>query len=112
VNAYRYDNHVARPLRGMFKLLTPLHVACARQNMPVARVLLQYGADPHRMALEAGQLVPPTALESARATKNQELLDLLVQGDNLKILSSSTTFQFGVCIVMAATFYIFYSFIS
>ncbi|KAH8712109.1 ankyrin repeat-containing domain protein [Phaeosphaeriaceae sp. PMI808] len=77
VNAYRHNNDVARLLRGMSKLHTPLHVACYRKNIPVARVLLRYGADPHRMTLEAGRLVPPTALEVARICNDQDLLDLL-----------------------------------
>lgn len=76
VNAYRYDNDIARPLRGMFKLFTPLHVACLRTNIHVARILLQYGADPHRKALEAGHESPPTVLDVARSMENQELLDL------------------------------------
>jgi ankyrin repeat protein len=77
VNTYRHDNDVARPLRGMSKLYTPLHVACSRKNIPVAKVLLRYGADPHKMSLEAGQPAPPTALEIARDLNDRELLDVL-----------------------------------
>ncbi|RMZ70703.1 Ankyrin repeat-containing domain [Pyrenophora seminiperda CCB06] len=82
VNAYRHDNHVARPFRGMFKSHTPLQAACFRKNIPVARVLLRYGADPDCMSLDSGQLVPPTALEIARVGKNQELLHLLETGNH------------------------------
>lgn len=78
VNAYRHNNPVARRLRGLSKLLTPLHVACGMQNIPVARALLRHGADPSRMALKIGQLVPPTALEKARQCENQELYNLLL----------------------------------
>lgn len=77
VNAYHYDNPVACRLRGMSRLPTQLHIACYEQNVPAARALLQCGADPGRMVLEAGRLVPPTVLETARAGNNQELLDLL-----------------------------------
>lgn len=76
VNAYRHDNPIARRMRGMNKLLTPLHVACGKENIPVVRALLHHGADPNRMAIQLGQLVPPTALEKARQSGNQELLNL------------------------------------
>ncbi|OCK74116.1 ankyrin [Lepidopterella palustris CBS 459.81] len=78
VNAYRHNNPVARRLRGLSKLLTPLHVACGTQNIPVVRALLRHGADPNRMAFKAGQLVPPTALEKARQCENEELCNLLL----------------------------------
>ncbi|HEX3640506.1 MAG TPA: ankyrin repeat domain-containing protein, partial [Ktedonobacteraceae bacterium] len=77
VNAYRHDKSVARILRGMSQLLTPLHVACYKQNVPVARVLLQHGANPDQMSLKAGQLAPPTALEIAQTKNNEELISLL-----------------------------------
>lgn len=83
VNAYRYDNPVARRLRGLSKLLTPLHVACGTQNIPVVRALLRHGADLNRMALQIGQMVPPTALEKARQCENQKLYDLLLLGVGL-----------------------------
>ncbi|KAF1841538.1 ankyrin [Cucurbitaria berberidis CBS 394.84] len=106
VNAYRHDNDVARPLRGMSKLYTPLHVACSRKNIPVARVLLRYGADPHRMSLEAGRRAPPTALEIARVRNDHELLDLLSMVGNLSPLPSSTTFRASIFLVLVVFLYI------
>jgi hypothetical protein len=46
----------------------------------VTQVLVQYGADPHLQCLEAGQLVPPTALEIARGSNDKELINLLSTG--------------------------------
>jgi ankyrin repeat protein len=106
VNAYRHDNDVARPVRGMSKLQTPLHLACSRKNIPVARVLLRYGASPHRMSLEAGQLVPPTALEIARVRNDQELLDLLYK---LRAPQSSITFRVSAVLVVVVFLYILHS---
>ncbi|KAK3700531.1 hypothetical protein LTR37_015932 [Vermiconidia calcicola] len=77
VNAYRYDNPIARRFRGMSQLLLPLHVACYEQNTYVAKVLLQNGADPLGLVLEQGQMVPPTALEIAFVNCGQEMVDLL-----------------------------------
>jgi ankyrin repeat protein len=103
VNAYRHDNDVARPIRGMSKLQTPLHLACSRKNILVARILLRYGASPHRMSLEAGRLVPPTALEIARVWNDQELLNLL---SKLRAPRSSTTFQASAVLVVVIFLYI------
>jgi len=79
VNAYRYNNPVARRLRGMSRLLTALHIACFRQNIPVVRTLLEHGAEPDRLALEAGRLVRPTAQDIALGSGNQELRGLFTK---------------------------------
>lgn len=84
VNAYRYNNPIARDLRGMSKLFTALHIACLRQNVPVARALLQYGAEPDCMAFEAGRLVPPTARGIPLGTDNPKLQELFVNEDETK----------------------------
>lgn len=78
INAYRHNNAVARQVRGLSKLLTPLHVACSTCNIPVVRSLLHHGADLNRMALECGHFVPPTPLDKALQCGNQELWDLLL----------------------------------
>lgn len=78
VNAYRYNNPIALRLRGMSRLPTPLHVACYEQNVPVGKVLIKHGADPNLHMLEAGIPCPPTALEAARETNSQELIEMLL----------------------------------
>ncbi|KAK3114100.1 hypothetical protein LTR53_007918 [Teratosphaeriaceae sp. CCFEE 6253] len=50
VDAYRYDNPVARRERAMSRLHTPLHVACYQRNIPVAKALVRHGADIYRWA--------------------------------------------------------------
>lgn len=77
VNAYRFNNNVALRWRGLKRLPTPLHTACERRNIPVARALLRQGAGPHRVMLEAGEPTQPTPLEEALETADQELIDLL-----------------------------------
>ena len=77
VNAYRFDNPVAFRWRAMSKLPTPLHIACDRQNIPVARALLRHGADPHRKMLEGGRLSPPTPLERAMESNDQDMIHLM-----------------------------------
>ena len=74
VNAYRFDNAIAWRWRALFQLPTPLHVACEERNIPVARALLQHGADPHRKILSAGQLMQPTPLDKALESNNQGLI--------------------------------------
>ncbi|CAK4034567.1 Ankyrin repeat-containing domain [Lecanosticta acicola] len=78
VNTFRYDNPVAMPLRAMHRLPTPLHVACRKQNLPVAQVLVQNGADAYMQMREAGNSCPPSALEIARTKGNRELINLLL----------------------------------
>ncbi|KAK3686835.1 hypothetical protein LTR37_019426 [Vermiconidia calcicola] len=78
VNAHRHNNPVARRLRGTKQLLTPLHVACMEQNLPVAQALLQSGADPRMEVLEAGQRAPPTVLDQAHMLGSREMIDLLL----------------------------------
>ena len=46
-------------------------------NVPVAKALLRYGADTHRMSLQAGQLVPPTVEDVIYASGNHDLIGLL-----------------------------------
>ncbi|KAK6442246.1 hypothetical protein LTR95_001521 [Oleoguttula sp. CCFEE 5521] len=77
VNAYRFNNPVAFRWRAMFKLPTPLHVACSERNSPVAIALLKNGADPHRQMLEAGEPTPPTSIERALEINDQGLINLL-----------------------------------
>ena len=77
VNAYRYNNAVAFRWRGMSTLPTPLHVACCERNIPVAKALLQHGADLCRKLLNAGKLAEPTPLDEALETKDQGLIDLM-----------------------------------
>lgn len=76
-NAYLYNNTIARQLRAMSRLSTPLHVACDKGKMPAARALPQHHADPKQIVLDAGRLMPPTVLERARKNRPQEILDLL-----------------------------------
>lgn len=61
VNQYRYDNAKARRLRALSRLVTPLHTACYSKNVPVARVLLEHGADPNLMVRQALDVLPPSA---------------------------------------------------
>ena len=81
-NGYRYNNPIAFRWRAPFKLPTPLHVACQEANVPVARALLQLGADPHQMMLEAGELSGQTALELALVSNDRELVDIFTAGSD------------------------------
>ncbi|KAK4893194.1 hypothetical protein LTR49_028514 [Elasticomyces elasticus] len=76
VNAYRFNNPTAFRWRAMSKLPTPLHVACDEHNVPVARALLQHGADPHRQMLMAGELTSPTPLEKVLKNSDEALTRL------------------------------------
>jgi len=78
VHAHRCNNPIARRQRAMSRLATPLHEACYAQNIRVARVLLEHGADPLGMMMREGRLAPPTALDSAFATNNGEMVELLL----------------------------------
>ncbi|KAK3616130.1 hypothetical protein LTR56_026155 [Elasticomyces elasticus] len=85
VNAYRFNNPTAFRWRAMSKLPTPLHVACDEHNVPVARALLQHGADPHRQMLMAGELTSPTPLE--KVLKNSdEALTRLFEKSTLRVV--------------------------
>ena len=84
VNAYRLDNPTAYRIWGLLRLPTPLHVACEENNIPVARALLQHGADPHRKILEAGQPTDPTPLDKAIQRNDQALVAVLEATEVLK----------------------------
>ena len=76
VNARRHTNSAAWRQKAMSFLPTPLYLACDEENIPVARALLQHGADPTREILCQGRS-GPSALERARSIKNPELSSLI-----------------------------------
>lgn len=76
-NAHRYNNAVALRWRGMFTLQTPLHIACHKRNLPVAKALLDHGADPRCKMLKAGELVEPSPLNKAIEINDHGLVNLM-----------------------------------
>ena len=76
MNAHRYNNDSALRWRALSKSGTPLHIACKRQSVLVARTLLKYGADPHQKMLEAQELVSPTPYEMAMDSNDEDLMSL------------------------------------
>lgn len=76
VNAYQYDTPRAYPTKGLSVRGTPLHTACANRNLPVARTLLAYGANPRQNALTPRK-ASDSPLDRALATGNEDLISLL-----------------------------------
>ena len=81
VNGHRYDNSVAFRWKAFHKLLTPLHECCYAGNVPVAKALLERGADPNRQMLQTRVLVDPTALQQACRDGNTALVELFEKSE-------------------------------
>lgn len=79
VDAHRYDNNdEAIRYRWFSKRGTPLHTACSEENIPVAEVLLRYGANPDALMIEQDQESGPTPVKIAEEKDNTELRDMLM----------------------------------
>lgn len=79
VDAYRFaNNDEALKYRWFSKRGTPLHTACFHDNIPVAEILLRYGASPVDMMVKEGEKSGPTPVEIARDNKYIELHGMLM----------------------------------
>ena len=86
VNAYRFDSPGVFRWRATYKQLTPLHVACGKMNIPVARALLQNSADPYRRMLHAREDIGQSSMEMALESQDEGLRRLF-QDDDETVLS-------------------------
>lgn len=74
IDAYEFDNEVARQRTYGFPLGTALHVACENENIPAIQALLHHGANPHQLQKQCDRLVEPTPLQMVCGNADLEAL--------------------------------------
>jgi ankyrin repeat protein len=85
IDTHRYLHDDAIKYRYQSKLGTPLHTACYEMNFPVAKALLDHGANLHCKMLLESEAIDPTPLEIAKGTDDPRWIDLFMAKDLLDV---------------------------
>jgi ankyrin repeat protein len=84
IDAHRYLNDEALKYRYQSKLGTPLHTALYNANLPVAKALLDHGANLNCKMLLKFEKTGPTPLDLAIKTGDQRWIDLFMASSLLE----------------------------
>ena len=83
IDAHRYLHEDAIRFRYFSLLGTPLHTSCHEMNFPIAKALLDHGANPRCKMLLQSEETGPTPLELAAQTGDPKWIELFMAKDLL-----------------------------